>query len=120
MTDTMYCGIDTREVEAGRRCVLTELVRGDEGRLVEQITPLVTRQSGSLDLECVERIDAAGISALILLYRIAHESGHEFTVSNVSPRVAELLALVGLDQVLLSQNMNQSSHFDQKLTQTAA
>jgi anti-anti-sigma factor len=99
---------------------MTELVRGNEQRLMERITPLVCRQSISLDLSSVERIDAAGIAALISLYGSAREAGHRFTVTNASPRVAQILALVGLERILLSQNAVQSSHCGPRLYQSAA
>ena len=37
----------------------------DEQRLLERVAPLVRRQCVTLDLGSVERIDAAGIAALI-------------------------------------------------------
>jgi anti-anti-sigma factor len=83
---------------------VTELVRGSDGRLLEQVGPLVRRQSVSLDLGSVCRIDAAGISALVALYSTACDAGHSFTVCNASPRVAEVLALVGLDRILISHD----------------
>jgi len=81
---------------------VTELVRGNERRLLEHLGQLVRRQSVTLDLSSVERIDAAGISALVALYTTARETGHSFTVSRASRRVAEVLALVGLDRILIS------------------
>lgn len=87
---------------------MTELVRGNEQHLLELIRPLVRRQSVMLDLASIERIDAAGISALVSLYVIAREAGHSFTVCNASPRVAEILALVGLDRILLSAHAVQA------------
>jgi anti-anti-sigma factor len=108
------------EVEMSKPLDLTELVRGCDRRLIDEMTPLVRRQSVSLDLGSVERIDAAGIAALISLYRIAHESGHGFSVSKASPRVAELLALVGLDGILLSHDAEQASHSGPLLAQDAA
>jgi anti-anti-sigma factor len=81
---------------------LTELVRGCDAGLMEQLGPLVRRQNVSLDLGRVERIDAAGIAALISLYGSARDAGHCFTVTNASARVEEILALVGLDRILLS------------------
>jgi anti-anti-sigma regulatory factor len=60
----------------------------------------------------VERIDAAGITALILLYGSACDSGHSFCVVNASERVARVLALVGLDAILLSHNAVPVSHFN--------
>jgi len=81
---------------------LTELVRGQDQSFLARYTPLVRRQSVSLDLGRIERIDAAGIAALIALYGSAHESGHEFSVFNPSSRVAEILNLVGLEQFLVT------------------
>jgi anti-anti-sigma factor len=101
---------DTHPIDAGQPCDLTELVRGSDQRLVEQMTPLVRRQCVALDLESVQRIDAAGVAALIQIYRIASESGHSFTVSHASPHVREILALVGLDRILLSHIVNANSH----------
>jgi anti-anti-sigma factor len=88
-------------METRRPGNLTELVRGNERQLVEELTPVVRRQGVALDLAAVERIDAAGIAALISLYRAAHECGHAFTILDPAPHVRELLALVGLDSILL-------------------
>jgi len=89
---------------------LTELVRGNEQVLLTRYIPLVRRQSVILDLCRVQRIDAAGIAALISLHANAYESGHCFTVVNPTPHVAEILSLVGLDRILLSRNVVRRSH----------
>jgi anti-anti-sigma factor len=83
---------------------LHELVRGQEHALLDRMAPLARRQSITLDLRRVERIDAAGISALISLYGIAQGAGNDFSVANASARVAEILGLVGLDRILISQD----------------
>ena len=101
-------------------CALTEIVRGSEGCLVDEMTPLVRRQDVSLDMSPVERIDAAGIAALISLYRLAEESGHRFSVYNVTPRVYELLALVGLEKVLVSHHANFTDNSGCRISQPAA
>ena len=107
MTSAISNTFDTTTYAAGG---LTELVRGCDKVLLEQLVPLVRRQNVSLDLGRVERIDAAGIAALISLYGSARDAGHCFSVSNASARVAEILALVGLDRILLSQNVIYKSH----------
>jgi anti-anti-sigma factor len=89
---------------------LTELVRGNEQILLAQLSPLVRRQDMTLDLGMVERIDAAGIAALVALYAGARESGYRFAVANPSPHVAEILALVGLEGILISHNAVITSH----------
>ncbi|HUY95899.1 MAG TPA: STAS domain-containing protein [Terracidiphilus sp.] len=82
----------------------TELVRGTEERLVTLLAPLVQRQSVALDFGKIERIDAAGIAALITLYTDAIHSGHSFTVCNLSAHVAEILSVVGLAPILIARN----------------
>jgi len=88
---------------------LRELVRGEEQTFLERMAPVVRRQSVSLDLGRVERIDAAGIAALISLYNVARSAGHELTIFNASHRVAEILALVGLDRIFLSHDAVRNS-----------
>lgn len=94
---------------------ITELVRGNEGRLLERMTPLVCRESVWLDLGRVERIDAAGVAALITLYRMALEAGRRFRVTNPRPHVAEILGLLGLDGILMGDE-----HRGAELVESAA
>lgn len=83
---------------------MTELVRGDEQRLVQRVAPLLRENNVTLDLNGIDRIDAAGIAALISLYSCARNHGNTFSVINVSPRVEEMLSLVGLEDILVSHN----------------
>ena len=82
-------------------CELDELVRGQEAAFVDRFLPLVRSANVTLDLGCVERIDAAGIAALVALYSAAHDAGCDFTVTHANHHVAEILSLVGLDRILL-------------------
>ena len=86
---------------------ISDLVRGTETNLLDQLMPLVRRQQVWLDLGCVERIDAAGVAALITLYlyRASRESGHCFGVTNPTPHTREILTLVGLNRFLLSDDL---------------
>ena len=120
MTGTRCNETASAVVAASGASALTELVRGSEQRLLERVAPLVRRQCVTLDLGSVERIDAAGIAALISLYGSAREAGHLFTVSNASPRVAQILSLVGLERVLISQNAAQTAHCGTTHAQYAA
>jgi anti-anti-sigma factor len=99
---------------------LAELVRGNEQILLAQLSPLARRQDMTLDLCAVERIDAAGIAALIALYAAAREAGYRFTVANPSPHVAEILALVGLERILVSHNAVINSHPAHRILTQAA
>ncbi|MGA3010596.1 MAG: STAS domain-containing protein [Terracidiphilus sp.] len=99
---------------------MPELVRGTEQDLLAWLAPLVRQQSVTLDLRTVERIDAAGIAALILLYSTASQAGHSFMVTNPSPHVAEILALVGLDRILLPEQAFWSDNSGECFEPTAA
>lgn len=117
MTGILSHTVDTLRIAPGD---LHELVRGQEQPLVERLTPLVRRQSVTLDLSHVERIDAAGIAALISLYGAAHNAGNEFAVTNASSRVVEILSLVGLDRILISHNAVQCPQPRNPYSQSAA
>jgi anti-anti-sigma factor len=78
-----------------------ELVRGVETRIVDELLPRVQQESVALNLAGVERIDAAGIAALITLYCTAVESGTDFSVVSPSVHVLELLQIVGLESILI-------------------
>lgn len=97
-----------------------QLVRGQDAILLERLGPLVRKCNVALDLSSVERIDAAGITALVSLYRGACESGHRFSLTNVSDHVGQILALVGLDRFLLSHNAVRSSHCGPRMQRPVA
>jgi anti-anti-sigma factor len=97
-----------------------QLVRGQDAGLLERLGPMVRERSVILDLAGVDRIDAAGITTLLTLYRGARESGHRFSLTNVSARVAQILAVVGLDRFLLSHNAVRSSHCGPQMRRPAA
>ena len=106
-----------RKVSGGE---LTELIRGNEQSLLEKLTPLVRQRSVTLDLGRVRRIDAGGVTAIVSLYESAREAGHRFTVTNLSPHVAEILRLVGLKHILLSHVVAKKSHFGMSCERPAA
>ena len=120
MTMTICSKAVTRELAQETTIEITELVRGYDQVLLNRVEPLVHRQSVELDLTAVERIDAAGIAALVTLYATACQAGHTFTISNVSSRVLRILTLVGLDRILMSQNAVQDSQSGPLLECTAA
>ncbi len=120
MTNVMNCEEMKKNGEAVMACHLNELVRGSEAGLMDEMTPMVQCGSVRLDLHRVERIDAAGVAALIALYRTASEAGNSFKISNLRPHVAEVLALVGVDRILLSHNARQAVQVSAQLAQSAA
>jgi anti-anti-sigma factor len=107
-------------VSASEQADLTELILGREEGLLARLNPLVRRESVTLDLGSVKRIDAAGIAALLSLYSSARKARHRFSVSNLSPRVAEVLSLVGLERILLFPHAVRKLHSGQRLERTAA
>lgn len=80
----------------------TEIVRGQEDKFLGQLEPIIRNHSIELDLSPVERIDAAGIAALIRVYCDAMQAGRRFTVLNPQPHVREILAIVGIDRLLMA------------------
>ncbi len=84
-------------------CESAELVKGQEHQLVARLESVVRSQSIVLDLDAVERIDAAGLAALITLYSDACKAGHSFTIARPSRHVREILQIVGLDRILVAQ-----------------
>jgi anti-anti-sigma factor len=110
----------SKAASCGQPAEAIELVRGREKELLAWLTPLVRRQSVTLDLGRVRSIDAAGISALLSLYASAQQTGHRFSVANLSPRVAEVLRLVGLERILLVHRRVWKSDSGLRLEQTAA
>jgi len=97
-----------------------KLILGEDAGFIEHVAPLVREYNVILDFARVERIDAAGISALLALYRSANDSGHCFSVTNVSERVAQILAVVGLDRYLVSHNAVRSFEFKTHSQRSAA
>ena len=89
MTSAICDTTRTMAIDAGDS---TELVRGHDQWLLQRIMPLVHHQRLVLDLSPIERIDAAGIAALVTVYATACQEGHNFTVCNPSRQVARILA----------------------------
>ena len=87
---------------------IRELVRGREQEILEELKPLVGRRSVLLDLSAIERIDAAGLAALVSLYCDARKAGHEFAVVNPTRHVARILAIVSLDRILVSKDSGET------------
>jgi len=81
-----------------------QLVKGREREILEELQPLVESRSIRLDLGSIERVDAAGLAALVSLYCAARKAGHEFAVVNPSQHVARILTIVGLDRVLVRKD----------------
>jgi len=96
------------------------LVRDQIAPLVERLSPLVREHDVALDLTSVDRIDGAGITALVSLFRGARETGHRFTLTNVPARVAQILSAVGLDGILFSRNAVRNSQCGPRMRRPAA
>jgi len=85
-----------------------ELVKGREQEILDALQPLVCIRPVRLDLSSIGRIDAAGLAALVSLYCAACKAGHEFAVVNPQRCVARVLAIVGLDRILMSKELGET------------
>lgn len=110
----------TATLNSGQPAEITELVRGSEKEFLDWLMPLVNRQNVTLDLGSVERIDAAGIAALVSLYASARQTGHRFSIAHPSPHVAKILELVGLERILLANRAGCRGEPSLSFEQTAA
>lgn len=97
-----------------------EWVRGNDAELLASLSPLVRRQSVLLDFSQVVRIDAAGLAALIALYREADNAGHNFAITNPASHVRDILTVVGLDRILLAEASKFRPALQPSLVRTAA
>jgi anti-anti-sigma factor len=120
MTTTILNPASNTAASVSQQAEVIELIRGREKELLAWLSPIVRRQSVTLDLGRVQRIDAAGISALVSLYSSAQQAGHRFSVANLTPRVAEVLRLVGLEQILRFRGAGWKSDSGPRMERTAA
>ena len=117
----MYTVLNEETVRMIAPGKITEFVRGTDVALVAHVEPLVRRGNVLLDCRAVTRIDAAGIAALITLYATAQDAGHSFHVFNLRPHIEEIVALVGLDRILVAaKNDQDEAHLCASLIATAA
>ena len=110
---TAICNLDQNAAifNAAEFAESSELVRGQEQSFLHRLAPIVSRQCVALDMGSVERIDAAGLAALISLYCDACKAGHSFTIARAGRHVREILKLVGLDTILLSADERSANSF---------
>jgi anti-anti-sigma factor len=125
MTNAMCNPMPTLMIAPFESAERAELARGPLVReqiagLVERLSPLVREHDVALDLTSVDRIDGAGITALVALFRGARETGHRFILTNVPERVAQILSAVGLDGILFSRNAVRKSQCGPHMRRPAA
>lgn len=117
MTNALFHQNELIQLESAES---TEWVRGNEAQLLDRLSPLVRRQNVLLDFRHVLRIDAAGLAALISLYRDADNAGHRFAITNPASHVHDILAVVGLDRILLAGEGESRPGLQPDLVRTAA
>jgi anti-anti-sigma factor len=91
-------------------CTEDVLVRGHEQSLLDELLPLVAKNDVALSLERVQKIDAAGLGALVTIYRLAREVGHTFRLIKPSRIVRGVICAVGLESALMYHNVNREPH----------
>ena len=78
------------------------LIRGCEASFLAELESRAVDSDLELDLGQVERIDAAGIGALLHLRALADQAGRRLSISSASRRATEVIRLVGLESVFMS------------------
>ena len=90
------------------------LVFGGPAENFELLVQRLFRQGHRLlvaDLDGITLIDSAGVRALVRAHTTAQRAGGHFRVTNLSPRVREVLALAHLDEVLeVAASVDQACH----------
>lgn len=94
------CGAATRK-GAGVLMCPAELVRGKESAFLSAALPMVENGGLVLDMSQVNSLDAGGIGIILILRQVAEREGNFLVLTNPSARVQQVLRLVGLDAILV-------------------
>jgi anti-anti-sigma factor len=78
-----------------------ELVRGKEDGFLSEALPFVEDAGLVVDMSQVTSLDAGGIGVILILRQVAEREGNLLVLTNPSPRVRQILRLVGLDAILV-------------------
>ena len=78
-------------------------ITSSTGALLDKVRPLVSNTKRIvLDLAQVGYIDSSGLGAIVRLWSSAQKSNCAFQVTNVAPRIKELLAMTNLGSIFES------------------
>ncbi|MEM9046272.1 MAG: STAS domain-containing protein [Pseudomonadota bacterium] len=82
-------------------CCLSRLDSVQAGTFREQLSRIISRGERAilLDLGRVDFVDSAGLGALIAVAKLVDEDG-QFEITGLTGRVAQLLSLTRMDEVL--------------------
>ncbi len=58
------------------------------------------RESATLDLTDLDYVSSAGLGVLVMMYKRLRDSGHDFRLTNLKPRIRSVFVYAGLDKVL--------------------
>jgi len=58
------------------------------------------RESATLDLTDLDYVSSAGLGVLVQTFKRLRDSGHEFRLTNLKPRIRSVFVYAGLDKVL--------------------
>jgi len=92
------------EVESSSSGILVHcsgrITASTTGALLEKVHPLVSQTKRVvLDLAQITYIDSSGLGTIVRLWSSAQKSTCAFQVTNVAPRIKELLAMTNLASI---------------------
>jgi anti-anti-sigma factor len=101
MSDAAGIELPTRVRVSGDIDLVTS--NGLSARLHEALRG--TRTGVVVDVSDVSFMDSSGLRALVLGFRLAQDTGKQFTVQGASPSILQLFELVGLGHLLLGPGL---------------
>lgn len=77
-----------------------KITSSTSGALLNQVHPLLSQTKQIvLDLAQISYIDSSGLGMIVRLWSSAQKSGCAFKITNVAPRIKELLSMTNLASI---------------------
>ena len=87
-------------VSEGRLTIQTPIKMDTAAAVLAAAEPHVRAGDCVLDLSAVPAVDSAALTVVLGLVRVARETGHRFSITNVPAAFGSLAALYGVDELL--------------------
>ena len=65
-----------------------------------KVTLDTVKQSATLDLTDLDYVSSAGLGVIVQTFKRLRDSGHDFRLTNMKPRIRLVFVYAGLDRVL--------------------